>query len=425
MSIMHQSPIEPEGVAPTVQSTPTRWNRRTAIYIALPLAALALYGLRGIGTGKAHADAPPPAVVTVSTPLRQHITEWDDYVGRFEASQAVEIRPRVSGALQSIHFRDGDIVHKGQLLFVIDARPFAAALAEARAKENSAATALTLARSELARADRLVADQAVSREEVDTLRAAAQSAAAAVAAARAQVRARALDVEFTRVRSPITGRISDRKVDIGNLVAGDSASSATLLTTVNALDPIYFSFEGSEALYLKQLRDKQAANGVAQVQIRLQDESDYRWSGKVDFTDNALDRGSGTMRGRALIANPGYFLTPGMFGNMRLSGGGAVDALLVPDAAVQIDQTRKIVYVVGKDGAVTAKPVETGPLLNGLRVIRSGIGPHDSVVIQGVQYAQPGSHVSPQPGRITPVIPQAASRGFTAPAASQATAALR
>jgi RND family efflux transporter MFP subunit len=422
---MHQSSIEAEASVRGEQQTPARWSRRKAAYIALPLAALALFGLRGIGAGKAHADAPPPPVVTVSAPLQQHITEWDDYVGRFEASQAVEIRPRVSGALQSIHFKDGDIVHKGQLLFVIDARPFAAALAEARAKENSAATALTLARSELARANRLIADQAVSREEVDTLRATAQSAVASLAAARAQVRAHALDVEFTQVRSPITGRISDRKVDIGNLVAGGSAGSATLLTTVNALDPIYFGFEGSEALYLKQLREKQAAKGRAKVQIRLQDEGDYRWSGMVDFTDNALDRGSGTMRGRATIANPDYFLTPGMFGNMRLSGGGAVDALLVPDAAVQIDQTRKIVYVVGKDGVVTAKPVETGPLLNGLRVIRSGIGAHDRVVIQGVQYAQPGSPVSAQAGRILPVIPQLASRTFTAPAASQATAALR
>jgi RND family efflux transporter MFP subunit len=198
-----------------------------------------------------------------------------------------------------------------------------------------------------------------------------------------------------------------------------------LLTTVFALDPIYFGFEGSEALYLKQLRQKQAAGTSARVQIRLQDESDYRWSGKVDFTDNALDTGSGTMRGRAVIANPDYFLTPGMFGNMRLTAGGSTDALLIPDAAVQIDQTRKIVYIVGRDGVVTAKPVETGPLLNGLRVIRSGIGAHDRVVIQGVQYAQPGSTVSAQAGKIMPVQPVFASKGFIAPAASQATAALR
>lgn len=422
---MHHSSIEAETPAPADQPSKPRWSRRKAACVALPLAALALFGLRGLGGDKAHADMPPPPVVTVSTPLKQHISEWDDYVGRFEASQAVEIRPRVSGALQAIRFKDGDIVHKGQLLFVIDPRPFAAALAEARARENSAATALALARSELARADRLVADQAVSREEVDTLRAAAQSAAASLDAARAQVRSRALDVEFTQVRSPITGRVSDRKVDIGNLVAADTSGGATLLTTVYALDPIYFGFEGSEALYLKQLRRKQAAKGGAQVQIRLQDEGDYRWSGKVDFTDNALNTGSGTMRGRAVIANPDYFLTPGMFGNMRLSAGGATDALLIPDAAVQIDQTRKVVYVVGKGGVVTAKPVETGPLLNGLRIVRFGIGPHDKVVIQGVQYAQPGGIVSAQSGRITPVIPQLASRGFTAPAASQATAALR
>lgn len=421
---MHLSPIEaaPAAASPSIPTPPARWTVRKAALIALPLLAAAAFGLKGLDSpGKAHADAPQTPSVTVSEPLTRHIAEWDDYVGRFEASQAVEIRPRVSGALQAIHFKDGDIVHKGQLLFTIDPRPFQAALAEARAKEASASTALALARSELARANRLIADQAVSQEEVESLRATARSAEAALAGARAQVQARALDVEFTQVRSPITGRVSDRKVDIGNLVAAEASGGATLLTTVNALDPIYFAFEGSEALYLKQLRLKQGAEN-RQVQIRLQDEAGYKWSGRMDFTDNALDTGSGTMRARAVVSNPDYFLKPGMFGNMRLTAGGTHDALLVPDSAVQVDQTRKVVFVVDKDGVVVAKPVEVGPLVNGLRVIRGGLGPHDKVVIQGVQYAPPGTPVSPRAGTITEAA-AAPTVEAQAPAASQATIA--
>jgi RND family efflux transporter MFP subunit len=397
-----------------------RFTRKRAAYAALPLAGLLLFGGYSlIGTDKAQADSQPLPTVTVSRPIAKSIVEWDDYVGRFEASQAVEIRPRVSGALTAIHFTDGQIVRKGQLLFTIDPRPFAAALAEARARAASAATALTLARADLARANRLIADQAVSAEEVDSLRARVQSAEAALAAARAQVQARRLDVEFTQVRAPITGRVSDRRVDIGNLVSGDSAASATVLTTVNALDPIYFAFDGSEALYLKQRRQK-AASG--HVEIRLQDEADYRWKGKVDFTDNALNDGSGTIRGRAVIANPDYFLTPGMFGNMRLAAGGAHQALLVPDAAVVTDQARKIVYVVkGKDGTVEARPVEAGALIDGLRVIRSGLQPQDRVVISGVQYAATAPKVQTIAGRIEVAAAAAPTPALSAPIASQAT----
>jgi RND family efflux transporter MFP subunit len=398
-----------------------RFTRKRAAYAALPVAGLILFGAYGlVGHDKAQADTQPLPTVTVSQPIERSIVEWDDYVGRFEASQAVEIRPRVSGALTGIHFKDGQIVRKGQLLFTIDPRPFAAALAEARARAASAATALSLAHADLARANRLIADQAVSAEEVDSLRARVQSAEAALAAARAQVQARRLDVEFTQVRAPISGRVSDRRVDIGNLVSGDAAASATVLTTVNALDPIYFSFDGSESLYLKQRRQKDASD---QVEIRLQDEPDYRWKGKVDFTDNALDDGSGTIRGRAVIDNPGYFLTPGMFGNMRLAAGGARKALLVPDAAVVSDQARKVVYVVtGKDGSVEARPVDAGPLINGLRVIRSGLKPKDRVVISGVQFAASTPKVQTIAGRIEATA-VAAAPAVPAPISSQATLA--
>jgi multidrug efflux system membrane fusion protein len=394
-----------------------RRGRRWA-YLLLPLIGIALVylGLRHFG-GEAPAAPPPMPSVTVSRPVSRLVVDWDDYVGRFEASQAVEVRPRVSGQLVGIHFRDGDVVKAGQLLFTIDPRPFTAALAEAEAAVASSRTALALARSELARAERLIDDQAVSAEELESLRAAAQSAEAQLAASEARVRARKLDVEFSQVRAPITGRASDRRVDVGNLVAGDQGTGATVLTTINALDPIHFSFNGSEALYLKQRRQEESGD---EVEIRLQDEADYEWRGRVDFTDNAIDEGSGTIRGRAVIANPDYFLVPGMFGSMRLRAGPPHEALLVPDAAVMTDQARKVVYVVDDAGTVSVKPVDVGALADGLRVIRSGLAPTDRVVIQGTQFAQPGTKVKTVAGRIE-TAPAPEISGHTAPPASQAT----
>lgn len=394
-----------------------RWK---PAYILLPVLGLAaIYLAFRWWAGAGAPPAPPPPVVTVATPLSRMVVDWDDYVGRFEASKAVEVRPRVSGQLVGIHFKDGDVVKRGQLLFTIDPRPFAAQFDQAQAQVASASTSLNLARAELARANRLIADQAVSAEEVDSLRARVQSAQAQLVSAQAAVRARKLDVEFTRVRAPITGRVSDRRVDVGNLVAGDSASSATILTTINALDPIYFSFNGSEALYLKNRRQEQVAS---QAEVRLQDETDYKWKGRVDFTDNAIDNGSGTIRGRAVVSNPNYFLVPGMFGNMRLGGGQPHKALLVPDGAVSTDQARKVVYVVGKDGSATAKPVEVGALVNGLRIIRSGLEPNEKVVIQGTQFVMPGAPVKTVAGRIE-VAKAATARPVAAPISSQATLA--
>lgn len=389
-------------------------------YLLLPAAGvLAIWAAMNWWNGAAAPPAPPMPVVTVATPLSRMVLDWDDYVGRFEASKAVEVRPRVSGQLVGIHFRDGDVVKQGQLLFTIDPRPFTAALQETQAQVASASTALGLARAELGRATRLIADEAVSAEEVDSLRARVRSAEAQLAAAQASVRARRLNVEFAYIRAPITGRISDRQVDVGNLVAGDTAAGATVLTTINAVDPIYFSFNGSEALYLKHRRQQQASE---QVEIRLQDETGYSWKGGVDFTDNAIDRGSGTIRGRAVVSNPDSFLVPGMFGNMRLGSGAPHRALLVPDAAVVTDQARKLVFVVSKDRSTTAKPVKIGALANGLRVIRSGLLPSDQVVIQGTQYIQPGAKVKPVAGRIE-TAPSSVSEPASAPIASQATLA--
>ncbi|HEX7822080.1 MAG TPA: efflux RND transporter periplasmic adaptor subunit [Sphingobium sp.] len=392
-------------------------GRLKKAYIILPIVGLAVLWLAfKWWTGAGAPPAPPPASVTVSRPLSRMVMDWDDYVGRFEASKTVEVRPRVSGQLVGIHFKDGDVVKQGQLLFTIDPRPFTAALDQSQAQVAAAATAVNLARAELARASRLIVDQAVSAEEIDTLRAKVQSNQAQLAAAQAAVRAQQLNVEFAHIRAPITGRISDRRVDVGNLVAGDTAAGATVMTRINALDPIYFSFNGSEALYLKHQRQQAAAK---QVEIRLQDESDYKWKGKVDFTDNAIDNGSGTIRGRALIANPASFLVPGMFGNMRLGGGAAHQALLVPDGAVVTDQARKVVYVAAKDGTVAVRPVEVGALANGLRVIRSGLTPQDEVVIQGTQFVMPGAKVNKIAGRIDPAR-TIANVPVVAPAPSQA-----
>jgi RND family efflux transporter MFP subunit len=395
-----------------------KWQR--AALIGTPLVLLAA-GFSWWTSDPAPASAPPMPTVTVAAPLEREINQWDDYVGRFEASRSVEVRPRVSGQIVAVHFTDGAIVRKGQLLFTIDPRPFAAALAEARAGVATAQSELSLARTDLGRAQRLLAAEAVSQANVDQLTARVRSAEAALAAARARVQARALDVEFTHVRAPIGGRISDRKIDAGNLVGANES----LLTTINALDPIYFTFDVPESLYLKTARDRQSNRGAGETaEIRLQDEAGYSWRGRLDFTDNGISQGSGTIRARAVVANPTNFLAPGMFGNMRLADGGTTLALLIPDAAVRTDQARKIVLTVGKDGTVAAKPIETGPLVGGLRAIRSGLAKTDRVIVQGVQFAQPGAKVKPRLTQISlreadvPKAPQASG-----PSASQATLA--
>jgi RND family efflux transporter MFP subunit len=389
--------------------------------IGLPLAlaaAVATWESRGAPV----AAAPPPPVVTVATPLVRQIAEWDDYSGRFEASKSVEIRPRVSGAIVGVHFTDGAIVRQGQLLFTIDPRPFKAALAEAQAAVASARSDLALAQTDYGRATRLLVVDAVSRSDVDRLRARVQAAEAALAAASARVQSRALDVGFTEVRAPITGRISDRRIDPGNLVqGGGSGADGTLLTTINALDPIYFNFDASEALFLKARRARESGAAPSDVEIRLQDESGYRWHGRLDFADNGLDTRSGTIRLRAVVSNPSQFLTPGMFGNMRLSTGKAAPALLVPDAAVQTDQARKIVLVVGKDGSAEPRPVTLGPLIDGLRVVRSGLTAADRVIISGTQMAMPGTKVQIRAGQIAPQAISAAPDTVPVPVSGEAT----
>jgi RND family efflux transporter MFP subunit len=389
--------------------------RTVKIVTASALMAAALYGC----SQPSEAQAPAAPAVTVATPLVRAVQDWDEFTGRFEATQSVEVRARVGGYIQGVHFRDGDYVRRGQLLYTLDPRPAQAALASARASLAQAQAQLNLARTELTRAETLLASQAVSQAEVDTRRGALQQGEAAVAAANAAVRARQLDLEFTRVTAPISGRVSDRRVDPGNLVAGGS-SQADVLTTVVSSAPIHFVFDGSEAVLLKYQR--QARNGAAPIQVRLQDESAYSRTGTLDFTDNAVDTASGVIRLRALIPNGDGFLKPGMFGQARLAGAGTYQAMLVPDAAVATDQARRVVYVVAADGSVTPRAVQLGPLVDGLRVIRSGLQANDRVIINGLQRVQqPGVKVQARNGRIEPVAQQAQTPVTTAAPASTAT----
>ena len=374
-------------------SPPRRvWKLMLAIMI---VAVGSWWFVRG---GTPAPAAMPVPVVTAAAPLERQVTEWDEFVGRFKATNTVEVRPQVSGQIVRVHFTDGQYVRAGAPLFTIDGRTYRAALAQAQADVAKASSALALSQTNLARAQRLVSEDAVAATEIDRLRAEVRSNEAALQAARAATAARAIDVGFTTVRAPISGRISDRRIDAGNLVSGGGGESATLLTTINAVDPVYFEFAGSEALYLKAQREGLAKG--TDVEIRLADEPDYRWHGKLDFTDNGLDANSGTIRARAKVANEGGVLAPGLFGRMRLATGGTRAALLVPDTAITTDQTRKQVLLVGSDGTVAARTVELGPQVGGLRVIEKGLKPSDRVVIKGVQMAVPGQKVRVQPGRI-------------------------
>ncbi|HEY1604483.1 MAG TPA: efflux RND transporter periplasmic adaptor subunit [Allosphingosinicella sp.] len=379
-------------------------------------AFAALLMLAACGKGQQGPQQPPPPTVTVATPLVQDVVDWDDYVGRFEAIQNVEVRPRATGYLLGVHFRDGEMVRAGQLLFTIDPRPAEAAVAQASAQLAQAQAALVNARTELARSRALAAQRAASQEEVETREAAVRSGAAQVAAAQAVLRARRLDLGFTRVVAPISGRISERKVDPGNAVTADQ----TVLTTIVSVDPLHFAFQGSEALLLKYQREGSGVRLGAPVRVKLSDESDFAHPGTLDFIDNAIDPGAGTIRARAVVPNPNGFLKPGMFGTLRLEASRPYPALLVPDIAVMADAARQIVYVVDRSGTVAARPVQTGPLQGDLRIIRGGLARTDRVVIAGIQRARPGAKVVAQPGRIAagPGAPSAAPSSDAPPASA-------
>lgn len=354
----------------------------------------AVLALAACGKG-ASPPPPPPPQVTTALPLEREVVDWDEYVGRFEAVQDVELRPRVSGTIDRVLFTDGQYVRAGQALFTIDPRPYLAVLAQAQAQVAKAQATLANGRSELARAGILLKAEAFSKEEFETRSAAVRTAQADLAAAQANVSTARLNLGFATVRAPISGRVSDRRVSKGNF----ATEAQTVLTRVVSTDPIWFSFEGAESFYLKYLRqDRKGERGSSRttpnpVEVQLADETSYRWRGRMEFVDNAIDPNSGTIRAHAVIANPDGFLTPGLFGRARLLGSGSYRAMLIPDEAITTDQTRKLIYVVGRDGKAAPRPVETGPQVDGLRVVRSGLAPTEHVVIEGITTLQPGTAV--------------------------------
>lgn len=357
----------------------------------------------------AFAQVPSAPTVTVSIPLKREVTEWLEYTGQFAAVEFVEIRARVNGYLTELHFRDGQVVNKGDLLLVIDPRPYEIELQQAEAQRDTAAAQLELATRDVSRGATLRQNDFLAASSYDQRVEQMKTATAALQTANAAIRQAQLDLEFSHVTAPVTGRISNRQVSVGNLVVGASnTSSSTLLTTIVSIDPIWFYFDMSESDYLVyqravsegRLGSPREAGTMAQV--RLDDEREWKRAGRIDFVDNQIDRGSGTIRVRATFANPDLFITPGQFGRLRLPGSEPHSALLIPDAAVTTDQSRKVVTTVNVDGTVVPKVVQPGPLVDGLRVIRSGLDPDDRVVVDGLLRARPGVKVTPQPGQITP-----------------------
>lgn len=372
------------------------------------LGALILFlGLCGPTAGRA-ADAPaaPPAV-TVSQPVQRELVEWDEYTGQFAAKEYVEIRARVSGYLTEIHFEDGQLVKEGDLLFVIDPRPYEATLAAARAQLSQGNAQVELATRQLERTAELRKKDFEPASTYDQRVSDLKVATAAVESAKAAIRSAELNVGFTRITAPLSGRISNHQVSIGNLISGGDAASTPALTTIVSLDPIYFYFDMSEGDYLSYQRATaagklgEARDTAPAVYARLTDETEWPWKGRLDFLDNQVDRSAGTIRARATFPNPDYFVTPGQFGRIRIPASERHQAILVPDSAVVTDQSRKVVLTVKEDGTVEQKVVRPGPMTDdGLRIIRSGLTPTDRVIINGLVRARPGGKVTPQPGRI-------------------------
>ncbi|MBR0799977.1 efflux RND transporter periplasmic adaptor subunit [Bradyrhizobium jicamae] len=354
------------------------------------------------------AQAPPPAQpvpqVVVSTPLQRQVDSRLGFLGQFSAVEQVELRAQVGGTLTGVYFKDGDIVHKGDLLFTIDARPYEIRLAQANAQLEAATARLALAERELNRAQVLATRAFGTEQTVDQRTADQRGAQAAVDDAKAQIRDAEFDLEHCRITAPFTGRIDTHLVSVGNLIAGSRAATTptTLLATLVSLDPIWLDFDMSESDFLQYSGHRaRSKDGAAdKVEIALSDETRFARQGSLDFVDNALNRSSGTIHARATVANPDHFLTPGEFARLRLTVGAPVQALLVPDSAVLPDQAQHIVMTVAPNSTVVPKQVEVGDVRGGLRVIRSGLSPNDRVIIDGISHATPGAKVVPQNGTI-------------------------
>ena len=403
----HLNDLDPVTVVAGPASRRGRVLAGLGAVIVLLAVGGAVLGLNRLGatTAATPSAAPAPPPVTVSAPLQQRLAGWTSFTGQFSAVDYVEIRAQVSGYLTEIHFSDGQIVHQGDLLFVIDPRPFEIQLQQANAQQQTAAAQLDLANKQLSRTAELRRSDFASGETLDQRVQQQRAAQAALEQAKAAIRAAQLNLEFSRITAPITGRISQHRASIGNLVSGGpNAGSTTLLTTIVSLDPIYLDFDMSESDYLAYQRFLQSQAGRdadRTIEASLSDEQGWKRRGMLDFLDNQLDRSSGTLHARATLANPDLFIAPGQFARLRLPISEPRSVLLVPDAALTTDQSRRLVMTVAPDGTIVPKVVEIGQLNDGLRVITSGLDPKDRVVINGLVRARPGAKVTPQPGSIT------------------------
>jgi RND family efflux transporter MFP subunit len=365
--------------------------------LVVMLAAAALVGLAGCGQGQQKASAPPPPTVTVAKPAQRTVVDQDEYVGRFVAVDSVEVRSRVSGYLAEIHFTDGQMVKKGDLLFTIDRRPFQIALDQMRANLAQARANLAFTEADLARGQELLHNKTITEQTYDQRMQAKRVAEASVAAQEAMVHSAELDLnEYSALRAPVDGRIGDRRVSVGNLVTGGTSGNTTMLATIVSVDPIRFEFTFDEASYLRYQRfagQMASGQGGVPVALKLIDEQDFDHTGKMDFVDNAIDRSSGTIRGRAVFANPDGLFAPGMFGRIRVPGSPPYTALLVPDAAIGSEQARKYVLVVDDGGVARQKYVVPGQLDDGMRVVKEGLTASDRVIVNGLMHTRPGVKV--------------------------------
>lgn len=356
------------------------------------LTAALLLTACGAPQAQEQYDMPPPQV-DVASPISAQVADLNDYTGRFESVERVEVRARVGGYVKSVHFEDGSRVKAGELLFTLDDRPFRAVLAQAEAQLALAQAELEQSRSDLERSETLRESGAVSIEELEQNRTRLAAATASVAAAQAGVESARLDLSFTRVTAPIDGLVSARNIDPGNLVAGGN-SAGDIFTTIVRDDQLYFTFNVSEADYLRYMRAQQA-EGVVRAEARLQDESSFNRPGEIVFADNHMGATTGSIRVRALIDNTDGIIRPGMTGEVRINGSAPYEALMVPQTAVQTDGTRRTLLLVNDQNAVEATPVALGPQSGNMQVIRTGLNAGDRVIVNGLLRAQPGSSVNP------------------------------
>jgi multidrug efflux system membrane fusion protein len=375
------------------------------------LAALVWIGLAPLllGCGEAQKQAaPPPPKVTVAKPIKRTIVDQDEYVGRFVAVYSVEVRARVSGYLDKVQFQDGQIVKQGDLLFTIDKRPFQNTLDQARANLELARSNLLFTQSDLARGQQLLRDRTISEQIFEQRSQASRNAQAALAASEAMVRQAELDLEFTELKAPITGRIGDRRVTPGNLVTGGTGGATTLLAVIVSTDPIRLEFTFDEASLLRYERLARDGNtdvtgrGSAPVRLKLIDEQDFTHYGRMDFIDNVIDRSTGTIRGRAQFANSDGLFTPGMFARVQVPASAPYEALMVPDLAIGTEQVRKFVYVVDQDGIARQRFVMLGDVVDDLRVVKEGVSADDRVVVNGLMRVRPGQKVTAEDQQAPP-----------------------